>query len=132
VQADGRIEYGFSDWSGGRHIGVTGFAKKQGDVWISSRNVTPGSPDSGCLLTIEFNTAGVTRVKADPLATCRSDEFSNQPSTPDPQVGVYSGGQGTVVDAVFPRRTMLGPVTTELDDLVEFFEEPDGLALKCR
>ena len=127
VQPDGTLLFGISLWQSGQNIGVTGLALKRGEHWEYERQVTAGTPDTGCRIVILLRPTGTTRVIGDRAANCHSDDNTKDP---DGAVGSFSGGAGTKIDVDFPRKAYRGPVTVELDDLREFFEEPAGLLNK--
>ena len=109
IDPDGGLFFGLSIWDqSGDNSFLYGKADKRGDHWLYvSKTPGPYTPDRPCRLEIWYSERDGVRAKADPDTGCAN--------------------HGSWNEASLSPKSRQGPVTVELDDPSNFFENPPGL-----
>ncbi len=127
IRPDRSLKFAISLWDAqGQNIGVFGVATPRQGRWEFVRRVTPGNPDAGCRVVIDFHPDGTTGITGDPKANCRGVDTDDGDET-----AVYTGGAGTAIGSVsFSQADYRGPVRGELADASKLYEDDGALAAR--
>jgi hypothetical protein len=107
INPDGSLVFGLSVWDvNGDNSFIHGAAVKQGDHWLYVSR-PPAGGDRPCRLRIWYRVRGGVTAKADAGTGCANHHGWSR--------------------VVLSRTAYQGPVTVELDDPSNFFEDPPGL-----